>query len=63
MPEPDTAIIQEVISEADFYMEHDLLTDARIVLDELAKSAPNHQLLRSRRSQLNNIAKILRELV
>ena len=55
-PQPNTAIIRETIREIDFYIEQDLLTDARILLDDLAKRAPNHELLKDRRHHLKSVA-------
>jgi len=57
LPQPNTAVIKETIQEVDFYIEQDLLTDARILLDDLARRAPDHELLKHRRHHLNHVAK------
>ena len=59
-PRLNTAAVRQTIEEVDFYIEQDLLTDARIALDELTKRAPGHLLLRHRLYRLNRVAKINR---
>lgn len=57
---PNTAVVRESLEEVDFYIEQDLLTDAHLILEELARMAPNHELLKCKRHELNHIAKINR---